>query len=353
MDNQHIHDCLSRSIKQKTKLRYAAEWQLWMTFLTTRGIDNNPFLEDVCDNDLRRLVVLFIWHLSHSLACSSSKVKHVLGAVSYEFKANAVCNAIFSDSTVKVATSGLAKDEAILGSSKPKRKRLPVTFDMILYLRNLLWDGFEGLVTTLEEKMAFVGILLAFHFCMRVSEYCYETDFDDDLQEDLAHALKAGDVEFHVAGFNAGLKPWELVAFKIDFSLVEHVRLIIRSSKADPLRKGRNLFLSKRGVHESDMIRILFDWCFISSIKAGDVFLSRWQIGRRKRMASNLKLRRKEVNFYLKKMAVHFGFETCYFSTHCIRIGGASTMVAAGQSRDKVKRIGGGLNLRKSICCMN
>jgi hypothetical protein len=47
------------------------------------------------------------------------------------------------------------------------------------------------------------------------------------------------------------------------------------------------------------------------------------------------------VNKALKEAAVHFGFDSLYFSTHSLRIGGATTGDVAGRTRSSLCRVGG------------
>ena len=55
-----------------------------------------------------------------------------------------------------------------------------------------------------------------------------------------------------------------------------------------------------------------------------------------------LKLTRRMINEALKSLAVECGLDSVgfAFSSKSLRIGGATSMVAAGKSRDTVKRIG-------------
>ena len=69
----------------------------------------------------------------------------------------------------------------------------------------------------------------------------------------------------------------------------------------------------------------------------GDPFASRHKDGKRK------KLTRKMVKEALRARAREMGLGavTFAFDTRSLRVGGASSMTAAGESRDLVKRIGG------------
>jgi hypothetical protein len=66
-----------------------------------------------------------------------------------------------------------------------------------------------------------------------------------------------------------------------------------------------------------------------------DPLLSRYLKGRSKR------LHRGMMNKALKDAALHFGFDSLYFSTHSLRIGGATCGAAAGRSDDTLCRVAG------------
>ena len=337
---------LSEGVKHETIRRYANGWKLWMTFLESRkdlGIEKNPYLERISSDDRRRIIVLFIFHLHEHEQKHCGGIDGIMSAVAFFFKSHSYCTEVFKDPTVRLAKAGCASRERNV-EKEVKARRLPVTYDMVQYLELTLWHGQEvpgytthGGLADIDHKMAYVGIILAFHFMLRCSEYVFECAKDGRL--DPSHALLANDVEF-ITTSGLRYKPGELRSMNIPLASIMHVRLIIRSSKTDQNgKRGRNLILSRRGKEESHLIQILYEWVFLSGIgtKADDPFLSRYKTHHGR--ATRLILVRKTVNIELKKMAVFFGFDDVYFSSHSLRIGGATTMAAGGGSRERIKRI--------------
>ena len=330
---------LSEGVKHETIRRYATSWKFWMAFLEIRkdlGLDKNPYLERISSDDRRRIIVLFIFHLHEHEKKHCGGIDGIMCAVAFCFKSHPHCTEVFKDPTVRLAKAGCASRERNV-EKEVKARRLPVTYDMIQYLELALWHGHEVPGFTTHDKMAFVGIILAFHFMLRCSEYVFECTKEG--RSDPSHALLANDVEF-ITATGLRYKPGELRALNIPLASIMHVRLIIRSSKTDKNgKRGRNLIISRRGTEEAHLIQILYEWVFLSGIgtNADDPFLSRYKVhhGKNKRLI----LLRKTVNTQLKTMAVFFGFDDVYFSSHSLRIGGATTMAAGGSSRERIKRI--------------
>jgi hypothetical protein len=107
---------------------------------------------------------------------------------------------------------------------------------------------------------------------------------------------------------------------------------------------GRRLILSRaNGGSDSSFIDSLCRF----TVNAGhlhltDPFLSRYFNNRRK------KLHRGMVSGALKVAARHFGIDEFYFSSHSLRIGGATCGAAGGRSRSSLCRTGGWSELSAS-----
>ena len=335
-EQERIKNLLDGGVKKDTISKYQRGWDCWMTFLQTKGIDvqPGPYLVSVAMDTVRQLLVLFVWYMFYQLKKSSSVVDQAFSAVSYFFKVSCHDNTIFTDdATIKLAKRSVRLEEKRDPNRRDKKVRLPVTFDMIKYLESVLWSG----ILDVDKRMAYVGIVLAFHFMLRVSEYVYH--YDEDGSKDPSHALMANDVVFITNG-GKRLRPWELRSSRTFFSAIKHVLLIVRDSKADQFGKGRNLFISRGGAEEIHLMSIVYDWAIESEVVEGDPFLCRYKQTTSRGYSRKL-LPRSEVNKALKGMATYFGFDAVFFSTHCLRIGGATTMIAGGGSREDVQRIAG------------
>jgi hypothetical protein len=136
------------------------------------------------------------------------------------------------------------------------------------------------------------------------------------------------------------LKPWELRERGLPLDSVQLVKLFLDDSKTDQFGlRGRSLLVSaKKGEVERTLVGVLYRWSLISGIREGDPFLSRLKATKVCR-DSRACLQRKSLVDELKRVARFFGLDEVFFSSHCFRIGGATTMASAGAPRDRIKRI--------------
>ena len=132
------------------------------------------------------------------------------------------------------------------------------------------------------------------------------------------------------------LRAWEVKA--TDKEEVECVLFVLRSSKTG---EERYLDLGRPSEVESRTVDDVIEWAEVSRVGKGDPFLSRWAMGKNHQWSRKL-LTRAMMNTTLKGLAKQAGFASVgfAFTTHSLRIGGASSMVHKGKARDAVKRIG-------------
>ena len=114
---------------------------------------------------------------------------------------------------------------------------------------------------------------------------------------------------------------------------------VIRSSKTGT---GRYLYLTRKSPAESEAVDDVVEWAAASGSHRGDPFLARRRLGKNGQWG-RLKLTRRMMNEALKHLAVEAGFVGMEhaFASRSLRIGGATAMIAAGKSRETVKRAGG------------
>jgi len=316
----------------------------WLVFLARKGLEGNPLMVGYAYEKQLDLLLLFMAEWS-----KEKKSTGVIGDALYAIRSNRLMNGlsveVFEDPLLGLGKRGCMRMESRGEGASKRPKRLPVTFDMLLYMMDKLWHGFvDGHRADVDTQMIFVGAFLAFHFMLRVSEYVFHYESE---KRDPSHAIEAKHVEFickiAVPGRGAmlvRLKPWEVRERNVAASSVVLVKLFIRDSKMDQFgERGRNLLVSnEKGENEKLLVQVLYRWCFLSGIREGDPFLSRRKATKVCKY-SRACLQRKDLINELKAVAKFFNLEQIFFSSHCFRIGGATTMASAGASRDRIKRI--------------
>jgi hypothetical protein len=151
------------------------------------------------------------------------------------------------------------------------------------------------------------------------------------------HALRAEDVLFQRGG---GLPPlWAWTVGEARKEEIVSVLFVVRSSKT---KEGRYLYLGRHSDIESRTIDDVAEWARVSEVRRGDPFLSRWEMGKNNQRRRKC-LTREMINTTLKDLARKTGLDGVEFafSSHSLRIGGATSMMAVGESQTSVKRAGG------------
>lgn len=292
-----------------------------MTFLSSRGLDHNPFLINVIPTVASRLVVLFLVHLSDT-GSTVSMIQRSIAGLKFHFNCNSVPLTPLISSDVTAARIGCSRT---CKKSTP-RVRLPISGDMVSYIRRRYWGA------DVDDAMTYLGVVLAFHFMLRASELVL-TSTDQ-------HRVMSEDVEYVTNPGPRLLKSWNLKSIPYIKRMVTMVLITIPSSKTDQQGSGRFLCLKRGSTKQTELVEDLVEWGLRSGAKPDEPFLSRYKIdvsgyNRHK------KLTYKMLTNCIKSTAEAFGFKREHFAFHSLRIGGATSQMAAGGDRDMMKRVGG------------
>ena len=318
---------LTRGVAPLTHKGYASKVKEWVSFAVKYNlIDSDLFSRDTYSLS-RRALTLFIYELKTVQMRSSDFIKRSLQALRNDLIKKLFDVSVFSDPSILLARRSSLESARARHKARLSRQRLPVTFDIIAWLINHLSSTGE-----VDDEMTLSGILLSFNFMLRCSEYCHNPD--------APHAVLCSDVTFKTS--SGSLSPLEFQKRRSQsYADVSDIVIDVCSSKGG---QGRRLTLSRaNGLSDSSFIDSLCRF----SVRAGhkypdDPFLSRYLLNRRK------KLHRGMVNTALKLAASHFGIDEFYFSTHSLRIGGATCGAAGGRSRSSLCRTGGWSELSAS-----
>ena len=269
----------------------------------------------------RRMLTRFVRYLDEVKHEKATEIAVTMAGVRHYFVINSHSVKAFADETVLAArrvawTAGARKIQIQRERSAP----LPVTIDMVNKAREMDWGGGE-----IDRMMAYVGVLLAFNFMLRASEYIMDSKCGE-------HYIATDDVIYNGVDEQRSWRAWELEG--VEKTAVGSVMFVVRTSKT---KRPKTLYLGRGTSTEAQAVDDLVEWARKAALMPGDPFLSRHKNGRRK------KLTRRMVKEAVRRVAEEMGLGalTFAFNTHSLRIGGAASMTAAGEDRSLVKRIGG------------
>jgi hypothetical protein len=276
-------------------------------------------------DEKREMLVDFLLYLKKDVKMGGAEISRMMSALRSRWVEGLSDVGVFSDASVKRArraSRGMTARET--HQKKEKARRMPVTMDLIEMERENDWVKTND--TT--RNMVYIAMVLAFNFMFRVSEYVMDIKSEE-------HALRAEDVLFLRGNRQTPLRAWEVkVETKEE---VECILFVLRSSKTG---EGRYLYLGRHSETESRTVDDVVEWAEVSGVHQSDPFLSRWAMGKNRQWSRKL-LTRAMMNTTLKGLAEQAGFDSVgfAFTTHSLRIGGASSMIHNGKPRDSVKRM--------------
>jgi hypothetical protein len=258
---------------------------------------------------------LFLIHMIEELSLSADVAKRTIGAMRFQFELNFRETKAFDSPILARARQGTTKRGREASIANQKKRRLPVTYDMILWIKQHYYSD-------MDKRMIYLGISLAFHFAFRASEYI--------MNQRNEHAIRCEDVEFLLTT-GERVPPYSVLSHH---TTVTAALIVVRTSKkAQSI--GRYLYVTRNTVCESELVDELIRWSIESGIQNGDPFLSRHKDGKRRVLTSS------SVTTAIKAMAEAHGLDSAYFATHSLRIGGITTMNSQGNDREATKRIAG------------
>jgi hypothetical protein len=198
------------------------------------------------------------------------------------------------------------------------RERIVVTSDMIRVY--YVFDG--GADPTLPQQAVYTAEMLGFTIVARVSEYL-QTDAS-------AHLLTATEVVFEL--MNGQIIPSHL-AYKHLMEKPKAVSILIRSKKNDKRGRGFKYYFPATGPEATYCITTIM-WTYAARARPipGRSFFHIPEL--------QWTLKPPYLATRLKQMGMHFGLDPSRISSHSLRIGGATTLAAAGLTDGDIRGMG-------------
>ena len=298
---------LRGSVSGETLRKYERLWEKWTIFqdeMTSHG-----------HVDVETLTVSYIRRESQEKK-SASYIKDALAAIRHGRVSRNLSVDYLNSACIDMArrASGNAVEGRQRSLEREKRERLPATKEMLQWLRSKLWD--KGI----DDRMTYLGVILAFHFMLRISEYAHTGGHSAD------HRFCVDDVYcYNESGEKVDMKNKGITA----------ITIMKRTGKTNKGETLHRLQLSRSSPAEEELMDDFIQFGRESKTSSRNPFLSRMNLGRYKTLTSSM------VNKALKDIATHFGLDPKKFSSHSLRKGGCTSLRLAGVAPEKIQRVGG------------
>ncbi len=252
-----------------------------------------------------------------------STVSSYLSGVRHHFKANFKNLEVFTDPLVAAVKSAIAID-FLKFHLKSDTATLPWTCDLIIFGDEKVLDfsDHRDWAVSVAEKIGFSCLA-------RRSEFLVTAD---------DHFLRSFQVVFELT-FSSGTHQWvpssRAYQFREQRAIVSKVAITFGSAKNDEEGAGnRYTFdrqLKSNGTVAFDLVIDLFDWACEAQPRDEDAFLSykgEWSLSYSYMLAR------------IKSIASKRGLDPKRYKLHSLRVGGASTLAAAGKPDHFIQKMG-------------
>jgi hypothetical protein len=318
---------MDKAVADSTLAAYQAGERRWQDFFRLAYPKSQPgaaFRTDQPHPTRVQVLIAFIHYLADDLHLSPSAIKSSLAGVRHAFRSRLLDQSFLDDPLVTSARTAIRNTAP--QAQTETGPRAPFTLEMVRSFAT----------ATTRERMVATGALLGYFNLMRGSEFCVTRTSN--------HTIRAKDVEFEVTlpEKATALIPAHAIATS-DEQYIQAVRITVTTAKN--LRKGTRptptwfsiLPAKRRAAGEVCMASALFDWAREANYQsAEDIFLS-YRTG-----TSSLRqaLMYEHMNSAIKAVARRFGLDPSRFGTHSLRIGGATSLHAAGASAITIQQAG-------------
>lgn len=307
---------------------------MWNDFLTSHGFTSHTlqFWSHLSISAQLHLLISFIKWLHEVYHYATSTIRQTISGVRDYIRGHLQDLAAFSHDSIALALKATEPSGRLHSTQRDRRQRLPVTIEMIHWYKGKAWRT-DPVCSRIDfdNRMVFLGVVMGLTFLRRVSEYAYDHRSDHTIHSDDVHLISDHDPPLVVPSF-------ELPEHTRVIERVQTMRFTFRTTKTiRAQQRPLYLFLSRHNPVEYEIMNYYIHWSMIAGLESGKPFLSRVYQGRRKVLRACM------VNEALKEIADNFGFRHVrdLFTSHSLRIGGATTLIALGSSRETIQRIGG------------
>jgi hypothetical protein len=322
---------LRHAVAPATQAAYRTGWHRWTQFVTQavrqpRPADYLPRHFEYAE--MQRWLLAFAHFLHTDLGLTPQSVQQSLTGLRHEFRTHLIDVAAFGDPLLSAEMQGIRRTTD--HPTATRGPRVPFTLDMVMS-----FTDYKLTHPTTGPRMCATAALLGYFCLMRSSEYCVSSTSD--------HTLRAADVEFEV--FDNRTSTTHMVpAHRVgayQFEQVRAVRIVSQTAKnrQDGLPNPSWFSVVPSSTGLFCLARALFSWAKEAAYGSGtDHFISLpTDTGIRASLGYDTMLEA------VKAVGKRFGLDPRLCGTHSLRIGGATTLHAAGATTTTIQQAGGWL----------
>ena len=275
-------------------------------------------------DQLLQLLLMFVSYCVDIIQKAPTSIPGILSALRYQLTMRRVSSTVtvaFDHDLLAAAKKGVARRPY-----EPK-VRLPCTYGMIQRIvKQNTRNGF-----TLDNLMLATGVSMAYHLCLRASEYASKTK----IPHPESHQFESRSVEFQCTGIPQLVPSSSMVT--ISWTRVTLIKFTMQHAKN--VRKGYGIpicFTTEGAAGDAlEFLQLVYLWAHMSTRDPDDPFLSH-----RSRSGRLFCLVYTQVQQAITKCATEFGFNPEWFKTHSVRMASPTALRAAGGSDGQVLGLG-------------
>jgi hypothetical protein len=277
------------------------------------------------DHDqLLQLLLMFVSYVVDIVQKAPTSIPPILSALRYQLtirRVRSTVTAAFDHDLMVAAKKGVAR------RPYEPQVRLPCTYGMIQHIvQQNTRHGF-----TLDNLMLATGVSMAYHLCLRASEYVSKTK----IPHPESHQFDSQSVEFQCSGVPQLVPSSSMIT--IPWTKVTLIKFTIQHAKN--VRKGYGIpicFTTNGATGDAlEFLQLVYLWAHMSTRQPGDPFLSH-----RSRAGRLTCLVYTQVCQAITNCAKDFGLNPKWFKPHCIRMASPTALRAAGGSDGQILNLG-------------
>lgn len=260
---------------------------------------------------------------------SAGAIRSICTGVRYHFSCHVANESLFTLDCVKRALSGITQTVGKISLKNAPNKSLGWILPLHLKARQMFWINGDQ-----TQKMHHIGCALAFHFSLRIGEICSTGPYNKPKRFNIDHRFYGCDIIFENAcdpNSRYSVKEYRDCLIKPDIGVVIFLKNSSKTSGRES-PDGKPYFLTRYTAIESELLDDLLEWITVSNHDLTD-----HPIASRVSICHPFKLLSLTSESAIKMLqTVGYEFGLSGFTGKSLRVGGSTTLAAAGYSDTQI-----------------